>query len=564
MVGVDSGVAVPHDATLSAWDAALEPLAAKAALLEVPMPHERTGVLREPAALLLDRLLTRVARGRGALDLAVGERLAALAEGDRAMQLGYSGLGDYARERLGMAARTALAAARLARELRSRPLLRDAVRRGEVTARKAEVVLPVARGGGEAAWVTRARTETVRALQAAVRAVGKPSAPEQQDAESWQWIFASVAPPARAALDEAMALAGKVLGAAAPKWERLEALCQEFLGAHPDPADAARAPIDEVLHGPVRLHLEDLARGFIEAETRWAFLDAVEPVAAPSAPAEGDGALALDTELRRLCEARDRWDEVLGRLAMLVRILGLWRDMRFASFAHYCVERLGMSPRTVEQRIALERRLAALPPLGQAMRERRVSYEKARLIARCADERTVAAWIARAEEETCVGLRRAIESDGEAQMCARGALDLRVPERVAVLVGMAYRAARHAAGRWLTPSECLEAIARHFVATWKEALKERNTVRRRVLDRDRDRCQVPGCSRAAVQTHHVLFRSRGGGDEPPNLLSMCAPHHLHGIHRGYLRVSGRAPDALRWETCLGVPLRPLAAPAGGR
>jgi hypothetical protein len=97
-----------------------------------------------------------VARGRGALDVAIGGALARLSEGDRVLQLGYSGIGDYARERLGMAGRTAQAMVRLAVELRTRPLLSEAVRRGEVSARKAQAVLPMARGQDEEQWVTRA------------------------------------------------------------------------------------------------------------------------------------------------------------------------------------------------------------------------------------------------------------------------------------------------------------------------------------------------------------------------------------------------------------------------
>jgi len=64
--------------------------------------------------------------------------------------------------------------ARLAREFRSRPLLRDAVLRGEVSARKAQAVL----GRRDA----RARGQ---------------------------------APPH-----------------GAPKWQRLEAMCEEYLGSH--------------------------------------------------------------------------------------------------------------------------------------------------------------------------------------------------------------------------------------------------------------------------------------------------------------------------------------------
>ena len=173
------------------------------------MPFERKSVLRPEAAQLIDSLLTRVARGRGALQVSIGEGLAALAEGDRLLRLGYSGIGDYARERLGMAGRTAQEAARLARELRTRPLLRAAVRRGEVSARKARTVLPLARGEADEHWVARARAETVRALEVAVR-VAAPAA-EKVD-EEWERMCVPLSPEARAKLDQAIRSRGSSSG----------------------------------------------------------------------------------------------------------------------------------------------------------------------------------------------------------------------------------------------------------------------------------------------------------------------------------------------------------------
>jgi hypothetical protein len=90
-------------------------------------------------------------------------------------------------------------------------------------------------------------------------------------------------------------------------------------------------------------------------------------------------------------------------------------------------------------------------------------------------------------------------------------------------------------------------MAAHFVETWKPALTQANTVQRRVLERDRWSCQVPGCSRPAAHVHHIEFRSAGGSDDPSNLVSLCAAHHLRGVHMGRLRVGGKAPDGLRWE-----------------
>jgi hypothetical protein len=97
----------------------LNALATAAWPLQPPAMHERRNVPRGEAAILVDRLLTRCARGRDAR-VAVGEGLAALGTCDRVLRLGYSGIGDYARERLGIAASTAQKMARLARELRDR------------------------------------------------------------------------------------------------------------------------------------------------------------------------------------------------------------------------------------------------------------------------------------------------------------------------------------------------------------------------------------------------------------------------------------------------------------
>ncbi|BDG03887.1 HNH endonuclease signature motif containing protein [Anaeromyxobacter oryzae] len=531
-------------------------LAAQAWLLEPPPSHERRGLLREESARLVDSLLVRVARGRGALDVAIGDGLGTLSVGDRALRLGFSGIGDYACERLGMEPGTAKRTARLARALRERPALREAVRRGDVSARKATVVLPVASGEAEAAWVERARTSTVRALEVAVReeraARGGGSEGTDRD-EPWERVDLALGPEERARVDAALELAGKLLGAASPRWQRLEAMAQEFLGAHPDRcADVGTGEGDGGggLDASAAEWL-DAARAALEEETAcWAALEAIDPVLAPELDCDDGDLHRLDAELRSLVAMQARWDELLGHLAMLLRSLGLWRDAGFVSFAHYCEERLGMAARTVEQRATLERRLHALPALRVALRDGRVSYEKARLVASVADDASVDLWIARAESSTCAALRREIDSAGDAQMCARSELSVCVPSRVASLLDAAFRAARAAAGTWLTPGECLVQVADHFITTWEGAVRARRSRHRAVLARDRGCCRVPGCSHAAAHLHHVLFRSRGGDDAGDNLVSLCAAHHLHAVHRGWVRVWGRAPDALRWE--LGV------------
>ena len=47
---------------------------------------------------------------------------------------------------------------------------------------------------------------------------------------------------------------------------------------------------------------------------------------------------------------------------------------------------------------------------------------------------------------------------------------------------------------------------------------------RQVLERDGWRCQVCG-SMQNLQVHHLKFRSRSGGDEEQNLITLCAECH---------------------------------------
>lgn len=492
-----------------------------------------------------ERLLAFSARAEGAYELAIGDGLAALTVGDRLMRLGYSNLGDYAREVLGISERTAQAMARLSRELRRRPLLRAAFAAGEVKRRNAETVLPIAVGGAEALWVERARTGTVRQLEAAVR---RRSADDEGSDEEWTRLRVRLAPEDRATVDEALAVAGKVLSGA-PRVQRLEAMAQEYLGAHPVEAGDDGAAGPGTAFGTSerdRTAALDRFRARLEEETdRWAFLAEVPSIPAPDRDFDAMTAEEIDAELRTLAARRDRWDALVGWCALVVRESGLWRVAGFASFDHYCTERLGLAPRTVEQRASLERRLWQAPAL-RAARDGGLPYEKVRLLSKLPDAE-LPEWLPRAWAMTCVALRRALEDHDEAQMRAARTLRVRVPARVAVLLAAAFRAVREAEGRLMDDGKCLVKLSEHFLAVWKPVVKQRKTFSRKILERDLGCCQVPGCSRRAVHAHHIIPRAHGGTDAPWNLVGLCAAHHLFGIHGGYLRVRGRAPGALVWE-----------------
>jgi len=269
-----------------------------------------------------------------------------------------------------------------------------------------------------------------------------------------------------------------------------------------------------------------------------------EPVAAPgTAAAQSEVDLVeLDAECRRLASMRRGWDELFGHLAMLLRDLGLWRDMKFVSFAQYVAERLGMAPSTVNQHLARAQveELPALPG-GDARRARLLREGSPR---RPAGDRGRPGELARASRDRA--LRRDLDALEQRQMCARRELDLRVARRVAVLLAAAMRATRAASDTWLTPSQCLERIARHFGATWAALVKTRITLRAACSSatagaRSRGAAGPPSTptTSASGRRAEATTWATSPGSAPPS-----AARHLIAIHRGYIRVHGTAPGAL--------------------
>jgi hypothetical protein len=118
-------------------------------------------------------------------------------------------------------------------------------------------------------------------------------------------------------------------------------------------------------------------------------------------------------------------------------------------------------------------------------------------------------------------------------------------------------------GRPASPSDALAWMCRHVLEAWgahdPSFLREH-----RIFVRDGWRCAVPGCTRmSSLHAHHVIFRVHGGGDEAENLITLCAYHHLRGVHGGILRIAGRAPAELRFEIGIRAERPPLALYASG-
>jgi hypothetical protein len=71
-------------------------------------------------------------------------------------------------------------------------------------------------------------------------------------------------------------------------------------------------------------------------------------------------------------------------------------------------------------------------------------------------------------------------------------------------------------------------------------------MRRKVLHRDQNRCQVPGCmSHMNLDVHHIHQLAHGGKNELPNLITLCEAHHL-ALHDGTLVIE-RVNEQLRFR-----------------
>ncbi len=111
--------------------------------------------------------------------------------------------------------------------------------------------------------------------------------------------------------------------------------------------------------------------------------------------------------------------------------------------------------------------------------------------------------------------------------------------------------------RW----SALERLLRHVITHWESTPRHHDPV----FARDGWRCTVPACSsRRNLHDHHIRFRSRGGDNLRDNRTTVCAAHHLHGIHDGTIHASGVAPHAIEWRLGVRASAPPFLVYVGDR
>jgi len=82
-------------------------------------------------------------------------------------------------------------------------------------------------------------------------------------------------------------------------------------------------------------------------------------------------------------------------------------------------------------------------------------------------------------------------------------------------------------------------------------------LRRAVRERDRYRCQYPGCESRKVQIHHIRHWSKGGKTKLSNLILLCRAHHIivHDLNYGITA----SADGFVFITADGAELEPSPA-----
>jgi hypothetical protein len=274
------------------------------------------------------------------------------------------------------------------------------------------------------------------------------------------------------------------------------------------------------------------------------------------------------------------------------------------------VERLGLSARSVRSLALVGEAFRAFPRLEEALAAGTLGWSKVRLLASLPEDERRADWISRASRVTAALLskmvravdRGSLEDTDPDEFRRTGGLPVEAGDERAVadreigarrrvpatdtptglepcsvrffgpaevvqlfkaVLCTVRRRMETMEGRLPTEGQALGAILDHVLTCWG-ALDGRGAARHPVFARDGWRCAVPGCtSMQNLHDHHIRFRSAGGSNEPANRVTLCAFHHLRGVHAARLRCVGRAPDGLTWQMGLRPGVAPVVACRSG-
>jgi hypothetical protein len=530
-----------------------------------------------------ERLLA-LARSRGPLRRALAALAGQIVSTRSWERIGFARLADYARERVGLSARQVQDLAHVNERLATLPATDAALGLGRLSWTKARLVARVATAEDEARWIAYARRVTTHELEREVRALDRGSVEagglevDEDGRSTWptEGVVVRCSPVVQAKFHRVRQVARRVAGEALPTWACMEAVAAEVLSALPDAA--GETSDDEVqFAGPGRTANACATQGLPPDLSKVGPSPAVTEipphVRALLAGLDTADAFELDARLRQAVALEQRIDAEMAPLLRAHPHLG---------------ELLGVSPRKVRALVRLDRTGGRCPALREAFQEARLSWVQANaLVSLLSLPETApfrAEWVTWAERVTVRQLQQDVDAALEAaargeppgppdhpswQTRAQATGEEETPGAADETTHFFFSAPRDVARlcRAVVCSvrrrlECSEGAAwgwlfDHALESWG-ANDPRVRREHRVFARDDWRCTVPGCtSYRNLHDHHVVFRSVGGGDELANRTTLCAGHHLRGVHAGRIRVIGSAPGGLRFELGLRPGQQPL-------
>jgi hypothetical protein len=528
-------------------------------------------------------------------------------------RIGYARLSDYAAERLGLSARWVRSLALAGEAFRARPRLEKALGTGTLGWTKVRLLASLPRDEKPDDWIARARRVTTEQLSKMVRAVDRGSLDRHmEDADEAtsrsRWFEVRCSPEVRWKWYAARGAASRTAGRMLSLTDAAELIAAEVLSYLPvdersdhetcDEADASWARPDEPVEMTVASEGADTGpwRPCGELEMFLAGLEHADP-------------FELDDRIRRVLSMEQRLDARIGPL--LVRVWDGWahRALGYSTREAYARERLGMDPTRARALVRLERAAAASESFAEAYRSGSLSAVKAGVLVPLVSVdplgRFMEAWVAWAKRVTVRRLRedvewalaledtdpvafrrsgglppevRESESDREIGAQRRDPGEDTRPDQESCTVRFigpadvvqlfravlctVRRRLESDIGRLPTEGEALGAMLDHVLSCWR--VDAQAPKRHRVFERDGWQCAVPGCtSMQNLHDHHIRFRSAGGSNETANRVTLCAFHHLRGVHAARVRCFGRAPDGLTWQMGIRAGAAPLVAYRSG-
>lgn len=430
----------------------------------------------------MDRRLAELGRSGGRARLEIGETLERFNRLAGHIEMGCPTLGAYGRQFLGQTQRWCNESASLARRLEHLPLLRAALASGRMGWSKVDLLARHATPDNEAELLVDAKGKTVRALREAFaaqaeaeREARKPEEPEPEPeappptlrdlvkkpekvpSPFWNMTFGPAT--LRLALPEETEVC--VVGSTVPAERAIAYDLMRILlkgttqvWKHHDLVEAMLA------EGSVTLSMLAPRQGVPlgpppDATAEWREEWRQQQNAIEAAL---EGALSLDFDkdlgpldgmdtqstdvhtlherLQKLALAYAARDLEIGTLTRTFWAEDGWRRLGFQHASQYARERVGVSLRSLQQRMKLARRFdlgEPMAPVKKALLDGDIGFESALLIVRATDRGRVEfaePWVERAKERTVVALREELDI-AEMYARVRGSIDHMKPPSAA-------------------------------------------------------------------------------------------------------------------------------------